>query len=1023
MQLNPFAIPTLLSALLGWGLTVYVARQREAAVQRPLALLLLAISWWATFSTLELVSRDVAALMLFSKLQYLGIVLIPVAWVAFAFSYAGKALPPRFETALIPALITLLTVWAYPTLRWVWTDVRAVPVGDFVFGEYGHGPGFWIHIAYTYSFLVWGTVVMMRALLVSRALFRGQGAVILVAILLPWLGNAMYIFRLSPFPYYDYTPVVFVFSAALLVWGNYAFRLLDVVPVARDVVMDSIADAVVVLDLEGRIVDANPVALGLLERPLTQLVGKTLVELYPQYAELLAHYRTHLEAHDELSLELGGKKRIFDLRLSPVYDNRKLLRGRVVVLRDITDRKRLEASLTAQINLFENLLEVVRAASAQPALEETLRNTLDIAVRLTRSERGSILLVNAQGMVTHHILARGDLPAYASREIVNQVLQEGFAGWLLRYGEVALLEDTDQDSRWLTLPNQPYQVRSVLGVPIKYLDQILGVMVLMHGEPHHYTARDVEVMRAAAQQMALTVRNAQFYYAEQRMAERQTVLFEVLRSAQESLTGLQAARRMLRMLVQLTGWPLVALMEPEMEKTWRVALWEGRLTPPLDWRLHVDNVATEQGRQCALGDATELPGFPEARSFIAAPIRFGEQVFRGLLIVSDQPFAFGDDDRMLIPPLVDVMALVMRNAELFEQVQLNQRRLDALIQSSTDGIVMLGMDRRVLVVNQRALDYLGLEGLTPASWIGRPVEEVFRPLWRTAPHVVRVLIQELRRVREGDESPAEGEYEIAGRTLVWANLPVLDEAGEALGRLIVLRDVTPIRQAERLREDLIHTMVHDLRNPLTAVRGAIQLLQGRSREWNRSDAQLLDLAYQGSARMLDLVNAILDVGRLESGRMPLNLQATSLASLVADVLVLQEPLAVQKGVRLLQAIPAELPPVYVDPALITRVLQNLVGNALKFTPSGGLVEVSARLLAQPRAVEVRVRDTGPGIPPELKARLFGKFVTGNVEGRGSGLGLAFCKLTLEAHGQSIRVESQPGQGSTFIFTLPLAEEA
>lgn len=1023
MQLNPFAIPTFLSTLLGLGLVFFMLRQRTIAVQRPLVLMILGISWWALFYTVELLSTDLDTMVFCSKVQYLGVTSIPIFWVMFAFRYAGKPLPRWFGMAALPPVLTLISAWAYPALRWNWTDVRLVQQGSLLFAEYSHGIGFWIHVAYTYSFLLWGTLGMFRAFFASRALFRGQVLVLTTAILLPWLGNAVYLLGLSPVPYYDLTPVVFVVSATLLVWGNYAFGLLDIVPVARDVVMDSVADAVVVLDLDGRIVDANPVATELLELPLPALLGKRLADLYPHYEAMLAHYRQRIEAHEELELELGRKKRVFDMRLSPIYDRHHTLIGRVVVLRDITDRKRLEATLAAQLNLFEQLLAVARATSAQPNLEDTLRNTLDIAVAMTRSERGSILLVNRQGVVTQQILARGDLPAYASREIVNQVLKEGFAGWLIRYGEVALLEDTAKDGRWITLPDQPYQVGSVLGLPIKYLDELLGVLILMHAEPHHYTPRDVEVMTAAVQQMALAVRNAQIYYEQQRMAERQVVLFEVLRSAQESLTMQQASRLMLRTLSQLTGWPLVMLMAREDETIWRVELAEGRLQPPADWRMDATIQSGEAGRHCQFDMEGTLPGFPEARSFIAAPVRFGDKADKGLVVVSDQPYAFDDDDRALIGPLVDVMALVFRNAELFEQVQLNQRRLEALIQSTDDGIVMLSLDRRVLVVNQRTLDYLGLPELTPAAWIGRPVEEVFRPLRRRSPQAVRVLMQELRRVEQGDEAPASGEYEVNGRILAWANLPVLDEQGEALGRLVILHDMTPIRQAERLREDLIHTMVHDLRNPLTAVRGSLQLLQGRTEGWNRSDAQLLDLAYQGSARMLDLVNAILDVGRLESGRMPVRFQTADLRALVADVLALQQPIAIQRQVRLVEALPDDLPPVRVDTDLIARVLQNLVGNALKFTPAGGLVELSARTLDEARLLEVRVRDTGPGIPPELKARLFGKFVTGNVEGRGSGLGLAFCKLALEAHGQTINVESEVGQGSTFVFTLPLAEGA
>jgi signal transduction histidine kinase len=182
---------------------------------------------------------------------------------------------------------------------------------------------------------------------------------------------------------------------------------------------------------------------------------------------------------------------------------------------------------------------------------------------------------------------------------------------------------------------------------------------------------------------------------------------------------------------------------------------------------------------------------------------------------------------------------------------------------------------------------------------------------------------------------------------------------------------------------------------------------------------MLTIVRQNTHKMLEMVNGILDVSRLESGRMPVNSTAFSLEDLVIEVFQVQNTLAHEKGICLENDVPVDLPPVWADMGLTRRVLQNLVGNAIKFTPPEGTIRVIGQVVESDgqSAIEVSVQDTGAGIPPEIQNRLFQKFVTGGQEGRGSGLGLAFCKLAVEAHGQRIWVNSEPGQGATFTFSL------
>jgi PAS domain S-box-containing protein len=361
----------------------------------------------------------------------------------------------------------------------------------------------------------------------------------------------------------------------------------------------------------------------------------------------------------------------------------------------------------------------------------------------------------------------------------------------------------------------------------------------------------------------------------------------------------------------------------------------------------------------------------------------------------------------------DITARKRAEAErdgLLRRIGEEHSRLSALVRSSRDGILVVAREpASVLVANDRALELLGLGG-TAEPWLGRLVTDLLQALGES-------VARELRTVAAASaaEPPAEGELAAPSRTLHWLSLPVRS-GEEPLGRLLVLRDVTEERALEQLRDDLTHALVHDLRNPLTVVAGALEAIESASRE---ASPALVRSGRAAAAQMRRLVDAILEVTRLESGRMPLSPQAVALGPLVQETLALEAPLAEGKGLRLQSAIPEGLPRAWADPGLLQRVLVNLVGNAIKFTPVGGVVMVEVATDG-PRQLTLSVRDSGDGVPPELLPRLFQKFATGAQKTRGSGLGLAFCRLAVEAQGGRIWVESEPEGGATFRVSLPIA---
>jgi signal transduction histidine kinase len=382
--------------------------------------------------------------------------------------------------------------------------------------------------------------------------------------------------------------------------------------------------------------------------------------------------------------------------------------------------------------------------------------------------------------------------------------------------------------------------------------------------------------------------------------------------------------------------------------------------------------------------------------------------------------AFDAGDISLAQSVSEAVALALDNALLYQTIADERSRLQALIKSSRDGIVLMSIEQRLMVINEAALRLLGLPG-QPEEWLGRTVREATRYQRQIAPQVVSAALQEMRRIKVGNEPPGEGEYELPPYTVRWDNLPVL--TGEMpVGRLIILRDVTEERLLTRMRDDLTSTMVHDLRNPLTIIQGSLELLEAEAPGPLVDDQrQVLAMMRQGLQRMLNLVTSILEGNRLESGQVTLEREPMRLRPLVDEALAIQRVLASDKQLQLHNELAPDLPPVHVDAELIERVLQNLIGNAIKFTPPGGVIRVSAyHDPSDHQRLTVSISDTGPGIPPEIRSRLFQKFVRGQGAGRGSGLGLAFCRLAVEAHGGKIWFETANDQGSTFKFTLPTA---
>jgi two-component system, NtrC family, sensor histidine kinase KinB len=362
------------------------------------------------------------------------------------------------------------------------------------------------------------------------------------------------------------------------------------------------------------------------------------------------------------------------------------------------------------------------------------------------------------------------------------------------------------------------------------------------------------------------------------------------------------------------------------------------------------------------------------------------------------------------------MAAKLREFRRTDQAKLvrTQRTTQLAVNSLPDAIAIISPDGVVELSNDNAQKLFGLK---PDAPISGAREQQLTELFRQASREQRPSQP------RGYESTIEV-YDESGQLKYFLPhaIPINDSSKQLLGITLVLADVTNLRRLDEMKSGLVSVVSHELKTPLTSIRMAVHLLlEERVGSLTAKQTELLVAAREDSDRLQGIIEDLLDMGRLESGRANLDLHSEPAERLVSDATTPMELAFHDKGVALKVDVPAETPPVLADPARIDHVFSNLLSNALKFTAPGGQVLITAQ--ATESEVSFSVEDTGVGIPAEYIGRIFDRFyrVPRPDQPAGAGLGLAIAKEIVDAHGGQIAVQSTEGKGSRFSFTLQRAD--
>jgi len=678
------------------------------------------------------------------------------------------------------------------------------------------------------------------------------------------------------------------------------------------------------------------------------------------------------------------------------------------LLYEIEQRRRHTAAALAQLSKIVN---------STLELDRVLKLALEQLGRVITYDSAAILLVEgphlrftAASGFEHPEAVIGQLFRAEENNISHQVLQSQ---------QVRVEADVQQVPEWGHHRDDlegAHTIRAWIGVPLVVRGESIGLLAIDKYHPGFFDEHDGETAAAFGAHIASAIHNARVYASEHRRRETAAALVQLSQVVSSTLNLNEVLQRALEQLAQVVSYDTASIMLLEGNNlvvaacrgfSDPTALLGTVITP------HEVNTAylvlTEQ-RTRMIADVQQesewghmrehLPEVQAIRAWIGAPLIVRDRGIGVLTIDKQTPDFYTEDDSETASAFAAQIATAIQNAWFYQAAERQRDRLAAIISDATDVIIVLDEGGLVWLPNRATERYLHIR---PEQVLGQPVSALGLPELDDAYNQARESMEPLVTEIAGPED----------RTFHASIAPMREG-----GWVIVMQDVTPLKELDRLRTDWVTSVTHDLKNPIQVIQLGVAMLD-LDTPLTSEQRERVTLIQRSVAQLSDLVTGVLDLARLEAGPAP-RLISVEPAGIILAALGDVEDLARKKEQSLVIDITDDLPRVQGDSVLLKRALANLLGNAVKYTPPGGRVVVRASVAGG--ALEIDVSDNGPGILPEAQARLFDRFyrVPGTM-GEGTGLGLSIVRSIVEKHGGRIRVTSTPGVGSSFVIALPLAE--
>lgn len=674
---------------------------------------------------------------------------------------------------------------------------------------------------------------------------------------------------------------------------------------------------------------------------------------------------------------------------------------------------------------------VTREFNADLEIDQVLQNVLTATVAAIGASDADLVLFDSNENAARSLSMSCFEMTVGGTENLDRVAEEGIVDWVRNHQEGVLIHDTRLDDRWYDHKSSCFnEARSAVCAPIQLPDQFIGVLTVTNCHPNEFSDEDLAMLRIIADQAAFALSNARLFEAEQerrRLADTLISITQTINSTLDLDEVLNLILEQLRLVVEYDSASILLYEDDDKSLAVRAANGFDDMEDALNVRLAFNEYnpnfqAIVMKMPIFIPDVDQEPSWikssssRQVRSWIGAPLLARGEVVGILTVDSHEVDKYVEDNVRVVDTFATHAAIAVANAQTVAQLQSAEATYSVLFEDSTDMIVISDYNGRILDINRKGCLLL------------RRHKDVFlnSDIAFIDPRLKKHLTEQTERLKVWREASIEVEVKDAYRKPLPLEINVRQlqykgkECVEWVGR-----DISARKEVEQMRQDMVNMLIHDLRGPIGNIINVIELLKMMI-EPQLDDPKvhnLLELGKRSGQSLTDLVDSMLDVSRLEQGEIPVELGLTNVSELVQTVEDQVEPQANAKSMSLkIEPVPPELEG-WLDSNLIRRVLVNLIGNAIKYTPREGHIELNTIVIDD--QVQFAISDDGPGIKKGDQKHIFDKFSrveqTANTA-TGVGLGLAFCKLAVEAHNGTISVESEgiPGTGSTFYVTLPIA---
>jgi NtrC-family two-component system sensor histidine kinase KinB len=694
-----------------------------------------------------------------------------------------------------------------------------------------------------------------------------------------------------------------------------------------------------------------------------------------------------------------------------------------------TNKNGIDQQKGTQKASLELLYRISREIATTLDLSTVLERVLSLSLKTIGAISGSIIVLDENGHPLESAMIVNDQLLSHTNEQLKATLEEGLAGWVVENRDAVNIPDTSQDERWLRRPDDEVTgAKSVVAVPIMARNDLMGVITLAHPKPHYLQKYHMALVHAIADQAGIAILNAQLFGESERRARVMTALANSATAMSSTLrleTVLDNILKEIQTALQVEAVTLSLIDSDEGNLVYKAAIHD---TIDLRSSLVGRKIRIGQGfagwvAECGEGeiipDTKDDPRFSQTNqlfpkispyAIVAAPIFIPGKILGVLEAMNPLAGHFQADALQVLSGIGSLAGSSIRNAQLYEDLEITNSRYHDLFENSIDPIIITDLQGNVIETNNRTLETsqysekelkeLSISEIHEIDWEG--VGEDFSKL----PDVASYSYESNLKTKNSEDIP------------IHVNVHQIQIANECRLQWI-LRDISERKKLDQLREDLTSMIFHDLRSPLSNVISSLDVIQASLPGAKDQDIQdLFDIANRSTVRIQRLTKSLLDINKLESGRAITNLEEVKPDELIhyAKQALITQSDAKKQTVSL--TIPADLPLIHADRDMLERVLINLFQNAIKFTPSKGHIDFGVAV--DGNSIRFWVQDSGPGVDPEYIDRIFDKYTRIHPDERikGLGLGLAFCRLAVEGHKGRIWVENLPEGGAKFTFTIP-----